>query len=77
MEDKHIIHHIKALIDEEEHLYLQDTITDGERNRLHLIQTELDQYYDLLRQRRAKRDAGDDPSEAKLRSKYTVEHYKQ
>jgi hypothetical protein len=77
MEDKHIVHHIKELVDEEEKLLLKPTFSDEERNRLHLIQTELDQYYDLLNQRRAKREAGDDPSEAKLRAKDIVEHYRQ
>jgi hypothetical protein len=35
----------------------------------------LDQYWDLLRQRRAFRDAGEDPERAKMRSKDTIEHY--
>ena len=77
MEDKHIIHHISSLIEEEEHMYAKDVLSDEEISRLHLIQTELDQYWDLLRQRRSKRDAGDDPSDAKLRPAGVVERYLQ
>lgn len=77
MEDKHIVHHIKSLIDEEDMLYRKSSITDDERNRLHLIQSELDQYYDLLRQRRAEREFGGDPGASELRPKDIVEHYRQ
>jgi hypothetical protein len=77
MEDKHIIRHIEDLVHEEEHLYGKDLLTNEEISRLHLIKTELDQYWDLLRQRRGKREAGDDPSEAQIRPKDIVENYKQ
>jgi hypothetical protein len=77
MEDKNIIHHIKNLVDEEENLLLKNSITDSERNRLHLIKTELDQYYDLLNQRRAQREFGGNPDSAKLRPKDIVENYRQ
>ena len=41
------------------------------------VELEIDQYFDLLRQRRALRNAGKDPDEAKLRKRKTVEHYEQ
>ena len=77
MEDTHIVHHIKSLVDEEDRLLLKDSITEEERQKLHLIKTELDQYYDLLRQRKAAREFGSDPRDAKLRPKNVVEHYRQ
>ncbi|RZK22343.1 MAG: DUF2630 family protein [Flavobacterium sp.] len=44
---------------------------------MHRIKSELDQYWDLLRQRRAFRDAGEDPDRAKMRSSDTIENYKE
>ena len=45
--------------------------------RLEDIEVMLDQCWDLLRQRRAKREYGDDPDEAHVRSADVVEHYQQ
>jgi hypothetical protein len=42
---------------------------------LDAVQVQLDRYYDLLRQRRAKREFGQDPNSAKMRSGDTVESY--
>ena len=70
---------IKALIDEEHQLReaLQEgSITvDDEQHRLGRLEVELDQCWDLLRQRRAKREFGQDPEEAQVRSERTVEGY--
>ena len=70
---------IKALIDEEHQLReaLQEgTITvDDEHQRLDRLEVELDQCWDLLRQRRAKREFGQDPEDAQVRSERTVEGY--
>ena len=70
---------IKALIDEEHQLReaLQEgTITvDDEHQRLDRLEVELDQCWDLLRQRRAKREFGQDPEDAQVRSEHTVEGY--
>jgi hypothetical protein len=70
---------ISSLIDEEHQLReaLQEgTITpDDEQQRLGRIEVELDQCWDLLRQRRAKREFGQDPEEAQVRSERTVEGY--
>ena len=50
---------------------------EGDRDRLRAVEVELDQCWDLLRQRRALRDAGDDPDEATARDADTVERYLQ
>ena len=80
MEDTQIHQHIEGLVEEEHqllergdagHLSLED------RTRLEEIQVQLDRYWDLLRQRRARRDAGQDPNVAHMRSADTVEHYRQ
>ena len=49
--------------------------TDVEHERLRRVETELDQCWDLLRQRDALRAAGDDPSKAAPRSEDVVEKY--
>lgn len=49
--------------------------TDADRERLRRIQVTLDQCWDLLHQRQARRAAGLDPSEAKVRNEKTVEGY--
>ena len=54
------------------------SITAGEEHqRLDRIETELDQCWDLLRQRRAKREFGEDPNEAEVRREGVVEGYRQ
>jgi hypothetical protein len=45
--------HIKQLTEKEEQLYGKSDLTDEDVNDLHLVKSELDQYWDLLRQRRA------------------------
>ncbi|EWT03314.1 hypothetical protein N865_19025 [Intrasporangium oryzae NRRL B-24470] len=78
-EDVPIQHHIKALIDEEHQLRaaLQDgsISADEEQSRLKRVEVELDQCWDLLRQRRAKREFGGDPDEAQVRAPGIVEGY--
>ena len=74
--DQSVLTHIKQLTEKEEHLYGKADIRDDEIKELHTINSELDQYWDLLRQRRAFREAGDDPDRAKMRSNDTIEHYK-
>jgi hypothetical protein len=80
MEDQAIHGHIEALVAEEHRLLEHGDggkLTDEDRERLERVQVQLDRYYDLLRQRRARRDAGQDPSLAHMRSADTVEHYQQ
>jgi hypothetical protein len=73
--DQSVLKHIKELADEEHQLYEKGNLSDGERERLRLINIALDQYWDLLRQRRAKREFGQNPNEAEIRSPGIVEKY--
>ena len=78
-DDVSIQSRIKSLIDEEH--ALRDSLgkgeisVDDEHTRLRSVEVELDQCWDLLRQRRAKREFGDNPDEAQVRSERTVEGY--
>lgn len=84
MDDQSILTRIEALVGEE-HALLgreQDDATEsdalaGDRGRLQQLSSELDSCWDLLRQRRALRDAGRDPNEAAARDAGTVERYLQ
>jgi hypothetical protein len=75
--DQSVLGHIDGLVKEEERLYAQTQLTDDDRNRLAKIKIELDQCWDLLRQRRALREFGRDPEEAKVRPAKIVENYEQ
>lgn len=78
MNDSQIHKHIEDLVAEEHALYEQGddrALTQDERNRLDELNVQLDRYYDLLRQRRAKREFGEDPNRAHMRSGKTVENY--
>ncbi len=68
---------IERLVADEHRLYGQGSLDDGDRARLHEIKVELDQCWDLLRQRQALRDAGRDPGEARVRPPKVVENYEQ
>jgi hypothetical protein len=74
--DQSVLEHIKELTDEEHRLYeKKGGLTEAERDRLKAIAVALDQYWDLLRQRRAKREFGEDPDEAEMRRPGIVENY--
>ncbi len=73
--DQSVLKHIKELADEEHHLYEKGTLSDAQRQRLKAINVALDQYWDLLRQRRAKREFGQNPDEAEMRPPGIVEKY--
>jgi len=75
--DRSVMDHIKELTEKEEDLYGKSDLTDEEVKDLHSVKAELDQYWDLLRQRRAFRDAGEDPERAKMRSSDTIRDYKE
>jgi hypothetical protein len=80
MNDPQIREHIEGLVAEEHHLLEHGEsghLTNDDRDRLEQISVRLDQYWDLLRQRRARRDAGQDPGVAEMRSSDVVEHYRQ
>ena len=76
MEDNQILKHVKNLTDTEEKLWGKENLTDEEVDKLHKIKLELDQCWDLLRQRRALRDAGGNPDRAEARDIDTIENYK-
>ena len=75
--DQSVLGHIDALVKEEEGLYAQTGLSDNDRERLAKIKVELDHCWDLLRQRRALREFGGDPDEAKVRPAKVVEDYEQ
>ena len=84
MADESILDRIEALVDEEHRLLRreQDDAVDeqalaDDRRRLEHVSVELDRCWDLLRQRRARRDAGGDPEGAIVRDPGTVERYLQ
>jgi Protein of unknown function (DUF2630) len=67
--------HIQRLVAEEHQLFEHGSRDDSQNKRLAQIQVELDQCWDLLRQRRAKRETGQDPAEAQVRPPEIVEKY--
>jgi hypothetical protein len=58
-------------------LYLQGELPQADLTRLEKVKVELDQCWDLLRQRRALRDFGLDPNKAEVRPPQVVENYEQ
>jgi hypothetical protein len=78
MDDRSILHHITDLVDEEHRLRSRsETLTDEDRARLGHLEVELDQCWDLLRQRRAREEFGENPDQAHVRPESTVEGYLQ
>lgn len=77
MEDHHVFNRIKTLTEEEKNLYARGRLTDADRTRLRQMRVELDQCWDLLRQRAALRNAGKNPDDARLRPPDVVENYEQ
>jgi len=75
--DESILTRIKQLVDEEHTLYGRDTLDNRGQVRLDALKVELDQCWDLLRQRRALREFGDDPNRAEVRPPKVVEKYEQ
>ena len=80
MADEQIHGSIDKMVAEEHELWEREAAgeaTDADRQRLAALKVSLDQCWDLLRQRRARREAGENPEGAKLRSPDVVEHYQQ
>ena len=79
MDDKEILGHIDELIKTEHELRTRlaagELTTDQEHAELKATEEALDQCWDLLRQRRARREFGEDPGDAKARPVDEVEHY--
>jgi hypothetical protein len=80
MDDAEVLQHIKQLVDEEHRLesrHVGTPLSDDEHARLRDLEVELDPCWDLLRQRRARRNSGQDPDDAAVRPASVVEHYQQ
>jgi len=78
MDDRKVTDTINALAREEHELFEREshgTATEADRQRLEKIQTTLDQCWDLLRQRRAYREFGLDPEQARPRDEKTIKGY--
>jgi hypothetical protein len=73
--DGSVLRHIEELVTEEHHLQAQESLSEHERARS--LEVELDQTWDLLRQRRALRAVGEDPDKAEMRPPDIVEKYEQ
>ncbi len=72
--------HIEELVAEEHRLFdkaAEKPLDDDDRRRLADVNVQLDRYYDLLRQRRARDEFSQNPEQAHLRSGDTVEKYLQ
>ena len=80
MNDTEVLVNIEKLV-QEEHELIQHAegvgLNDEQRARMKQLEVSLDQCWDLLRQRRARREMGLNPEEAKVRDPKIVEHYQQ
>jgi hypothetical protein len=77
-QDRNVLAHINELAHEEHELFEKESrgeATEFDRERLKDVGVKLDQCWDLLHQRRARRSAGMDPREADVRDEQTVEGY--
>jgi hypothetical protein len=84
MSDESIAARIEGLVAEEHDLRAREQADsadtralEDEKERLRAVEVELDRCWDLLRQRRALREAGADPDDAEARDPDTVERYLQ
>jgi hypothetical protein len=78
MDDEQVMQRINEIAHEEHQLWEKEgrgEITDAERERLRELGVTLDQCWDLLHQRRARRAAGQDPDDTSIRDARTVEGY--
>jgi len=80
MDDSEIVQRIHQLVEDEHRLnavHAGELASDEDRHRMRELEVALDQCWDLLRQRRARRDAGLAPDDAAVRSEGVVEGYQQ
>ena len=80
MADAEIHGSIDKMVAEEHELWERESAgraSDEDRRRLEALRVSLDQCWDLLRQRRARREAGQSPDGAELRGPEVVERYQQ
>ncbi len=76
-EDEGVLERIKKLVEEEHTLHAGGVSGGAAQARLDSLRVELDQCWDLLRQRRALREFGGDAGQAKVRPPSIVENYEQ
>jgi hypothetical protein len=82
VDDREILERINTLVAEEHSLLNRhggggEGLSENERQRMGALEVTLDQCWDLLRQRRARRHAGANPDEAEVRPPGIVENYRQ
>jgi hypothetical protein len=81
MHDEEVLARIHELVDREHQLRTavqQERITpERQREQVARLEVALDQCWDLLRQRRARREAGENPDAASMRPPDEVEGYRQ
>jgi hypothetical protein len=80
MDDTEILHRITELVNEEHALMQQSEgvgLDEEQQARMKQLEVNLDQCWDLLRQRRARREFQLNPEEAQPRPPDIVEHYQQ
>jgi hypothetical protein len=80
MDDRTILTRIRELVVEERTLrarHLGEGLDEPDQTRLRALEEDLDQCWDLLRQRRAKEEFGEDPDTARARPATEVESYLQ
>ena len=80
VDDQQVLNHIDELVQEEErllHAHESDGLSPEEHAKLEKVRVQLDQTWDLLRQRRSLRQYGENPDEASVRDAGTVEDYEQ
>jgi len=77
MDDRSIIGRVDELIAEERALRDGSGLDDEKQARLRRVEEELDRCWDLLRQRRARREFGENPDQARPRPAAEVENYLQ
>jgi hypothetical protein len=80
MDDEKLVEQIDTLVAEEHRLeqsHVGEGLSEEEAARMRSLEVALDQCWDLLRQRRARRNTGADPDDAEVRPPDVVERYQQ
>lgn len=75
--DQSVLQRINELVGQEHQMLAREVNSDEDQRRLRALQVELDQCWDLLRQRRALRTVGQDADKAQVRPPEIVEEYEQ
>jgi len=80
MQDSDIVSEIHKLVQQEHSLersHNGEELSDDDQDKLRQVEETLDQCWDLLRQRRARREFGQDPDGSEVRPTSVVEGYRQ